>query len=170
MMMIKHFFAFLLVVVTTVSSPLVYAKAPEKSSRTAESVEPKSLDLFRASLRIETREYVKDAMELTPSEDKAFWSIYHKYEADLMRLNDRRLKLVKGYGKQFATLTEGQADSMAQEFFAIRKERIALLEDYYGKIAKSLSKRTAARFIQVESVLQAAGDVQVGTHIPLIPK
>jgi hypothetical protein len=40
----------------------------------------------------------------------------------------------------------------------------------YSKVAKATSKVIAARFLQVESVLQGASDVAIGSSIPLMEK
>ncbi len=143
-------------------------KVPAAAS--AENTAQDELSLFRASLRIDRRDFVKEAMDLNEEDAKKFWSLYHQYEADMMKLNDKRLALIKDYADNFKNMTESKADDLVKRSFEYRKSRNALLEKYYGKIAKATSKMVGARFLQVEGVLQGAGDVAVGASIPLMPK
>ncbi|MEW6039790.1 MAG: hypothetical protein AB1648_16330 [Pseudomonadota bacterium] len=143
------------------------ASSPAPVARPAEQDE---LALFRASIRMEKREFIADAMDLDEAQGKKFWSIYHQYEADLMKLNDIRYALINDYAASFDTISEAKADELVKAALDFRKSRTALLEKYYGKLAKSLSKKIGARFLQVENVLQGAEDVEIGASLPLMPK
>ncbi|MDF9392001.1 hypothetical protein ELQ36_05765 [Methylococcus capsulatus] len=133
-------------------------------------VEQDELALFRATIRMEKREFLADAMDLDEVHSKKFWSIYHQYEADLMKLNDARYALINDYAANFDTISETKADELVRAALEFRKSRTALLEKYYGKLAKALSKKIGARFLQVENVLQGAEDVEIGASLPLMPK
>jgi hypothetical protein len=144
--------------------------AVKKAAPSVEASEHEQLAMMRASIRINKRDFIKDAMEFDEKDGKIFWSIYHQYEADLIKLNDIRQDTIEEYAKNYENITEAKADEIVKKSFDYRKARTSLLEKYYGKLAKALSKKTAARFIQVENVLQAAGDVTIGTSIPIMPK
>ncbi|MGR8999053.1 MAG: hypothetical protein ACU88J_08405 [Gammaproteobacteria bacterium] len=175
----KLVFAF---AIATVSLPALYnvaqAETPEPApvSAQAEALPPeitgqqKELDLFRSSLRMEKWNFVKQAMALNGEEEKKFLSQYNKYEADLKKLNDKRVAIIKDYVANFEKMNDKEAGELVKRSFKFRKQRIALLEKYYGKIAKATSKVIGARFLQVESVLQGAGDVAIGSEIPLMSK
>jgi len=147
-----------------------FVQAAEKPAPAAASSGEDELALFRASTRIDRRDYVKKAMELNEADGKKFWSLYHQYEADLMKLNDKRLATIKDYADNFDGITNEKADDLVKRSLEFRKARNSLLEKYYGKIAKATSSVVGARFLQVEGVLQGAGDVTIGTSIPLMPK
>jgi hypothetical protein len=142
----------------------------KKAAPSVEASEHEQLAMMRASIRINKRDFIKDAMEFNEKDGKIFWSIYHQYEAELMKLNDMRQDTIEDYAKNYENITEAKADEIVKKSFDYRKARTSLLEKYYGKLAKALSKKTAARFMQVENVLQAAGDVTIGTSIPIMPK
>ncbi len=142
----------------------------QKAAPSAEASEHEQLAMMRASIRIDKRNFIKDAMELDKEEGKTFWSIYHQYEAELIKLNDMRQDVIEDYAKHYEDISEAKADELVKKSFEFRKNRTSLLEKYYGKVAKALSKKLAARFMQVENVLQAAGDVTIGTSIPIMPK
>lgn len=167
----KKLLAFALAVASlTVPMPGVRAETPAAKAPAAKKSGQDELSLFRASLRMDKRDFVKQAMALNGEQGKKFWSLYHQYEADLMTLNDKRMGIIKSYADSFEEMTEAKADELVKRSLEFRKARAALLEKYYGKIAKATSKVVGARFLQVESILQGAGDVAVGSSIPLMPK
>lgn len=149
---------------------LLISHGAQAETAPAEATGQDALALFRASTRIDRRDFVKQSMNLSEEQGKKFWSLYHQYEADLMKLNDKRLAVIKDYADTFENMSESKADELVKRSLDFRKARIALLDKYYGKIAKATSKAVGARFLQVESVLQGAGDVVVGSSIPLMPK
>jgi hypothetical protein len=167
----KTLLALALALATASLPTLLQAEGSAKNAApSVEASEHEQLAMMRASIRINKRDFIKDAMEFDEKDGKIFWSIYHQYEADLIKLNDIRQDTIEEYAKNYENITEAKADEIVKKSFDYRKARTSLLEKYYGKLAKALSKKTAARFIQVENVLQAAGDVTIGTSIPIMPK
>jgi hypothetical protein len=146
------------------------AGVKEAVATAAAADEGKELDMFRFSLRMEKVEFVKKAMKLTPEQEKKFMDVYYPYDVELKKLNDKRLAIIADYAAKFDTITDADADKLAKRALDYRKQRNALLEKYYGKIAKATSKTIAARFLQVESVLQATSDVKIGSTLPLMPE
>lgn len=138
------------------------------SAGTAE--EDKELKMFRFALRMDKLDFVKKAMALNPEMEGKFLDQYYRYDIELKKLNDDRLSIVKDYVNQFDKMTDKEADKLVKRSFTFRKQRNALLEKYYGKIAKATSKVIAARFLQVENLIQGAGDVAIGSSIPLMEK
>jgi CRISPR/Cas system CMR subunit Cmr6 (Cas7 group RAMP superfamily) len=113
---------------------------------------------------------VKAAMNLNDKEAEKFWSIYDQYKADLMKLSDRRLQLIKDHAANFHTMTDDKAGKLAKTAFELQKSKINLLESYYKKVSKAVSNKVAVRFAQVENVMNSALDLKLGTSIPLMPK
>ena len=147
-------------------APVVPVAAPTQEITGQES----ELDLFRSSLRMEKWQFVRQAMALNGEEEKKFLSQYNQYEADLKKLNDKRIEIIKDYAANMENMNDKKAGELVKRSFEFRKKRNELLEKYYGKVAKATSKVIGARFLQVESVLQGAGDVAVGSEIPLMSK
>ncbi|HEY8036805.1 MAG TPA: hypothetical protein VIF37_14590 [Methylobacter sp.] len=132
--------------------------------------EGKELDMFRFSLRMEKLDFIKKAMKLPPEQEKKFLDQYYLYDTELKRLNDERLATISDYAAKIDNITGAEADKLVKRMFNFRKNRTALLEKYYGKIAKATSKTIAARFLQVESILQGTSDVKIGSALPLMPE
>ena len=166
--------------ISTVSFPalnnLAQAETPAPVAAPAEALPPEitgqetEIDLFRSSLRMDKWQFVRQAMALNGEEEKKFLSQYNQYEADLKKLNDKRIAIIKDYAANFEKMNDKKAGELVKRSFEFRNQRNALLEKYYGKIAKATSKVIGARFLQVESILQGAGDVAIGSEIPLMSK
>lgn len=144
------------------------AAAPAPAADTAE--EGDELKMFRFVLRMDKLDFVKKAMHLNEEQEKKFLSQYVRYDIELKTLNDERLAIINDYAANIETITDKDADKLVKRSLNFRKQRTALLEKYYGKVAKATSKVIAARFLQVEAVLQGAGDVAIGSSIPLMEK
>jgi hypothetical protein len=162
--------ALALISLTLLDQGLTAAETPATSAPAAEQTPQDKIAQLRASLRIDRRNFLKQTMGLSEEEGNKFWSLYYQYEADLMKLNDKRIEVIKDYSTNFEKMTEAKADDLVKRSMEFRKTRSALLEKYYGKIAKATSKIVGARFLQVESVLQGAGDAEIGASLPLMQK
>jgi sorbitol-specific phosphotransferase system component IIBC len=115
-------------------------------------------------------EFVKSAMQLNEAQEQKFLEQYDRYDIALKALNDERLAIIEEYAANFDKITDQEADVLVKRSFDFRKKRTALLEKYYELVAKATSKVIAARFLQVESVLQGTADVTIGSSIPLMAK
>jgi hypothetical protein len=132
--------------------------------------EGRELDMFRFSLRMEKLDFIKKAMKLPPEQEKKFLDQYYLYDTELKKLNDERLAVITDYAAKVDNIKGAEADKLIKRVFNFRKQRTVLLEKYYGKIAKATSKTIAARFVQVESILQGTSDVKIGSSLPLMPE
>ena len=132
--------------------------------------EENEFKMFRFSLRMERLDFVKQAMALNKEQEEKFLTQYYIYDIELKKLNDKRLAIIKDYVDNFEKINDKKAGELVKRSFEFRKQRGALLEKYYGKVAKATSKVIGARFLQVESVLQGASDVAIGSEIPLMSK
>lgn len=167
--------------IATISLPAInnvaYAEGESAPSTTATPVpaaettdEGNELKMFRFSLRMDKLDFVKKAMKLDAEQEKKFLDQYYRYDVELKKLNDERVSIINDYAANFEKITNKEADKLVKRSLNFRKQRNALLEKYYGKIAKATSKVIAARFLQVESVLQGTSDVAIGSSIPLMPE
>jgi hypothetical protein len=152
------------------------AETPAPVAAPAEALPPeitgqdKELDMFRFTMRMDKLDFVKQTMALNAEQEKKFLSQYYVYDIELKKLNDKRLAIIKDYAANLAKIDDKKADELVKRSLEFRKQRAALLAKYYGKIAKATSKVIGARFLQVESILQGAGDVAIGSEIPLMSK
>ena len=127
-------------------------------------------ELLRADIRANKTAIVTSAMELDDTQSEAFWPIYREYEAELIKLNDESLAMVKDYAANYASMTDETAKDLLKRGFKVREGRTKLLKKYTGKVDKALGSKVAARWAQVEGALQAAVDLQMASDLPLMKK
>lgn len=141
----------------------------QKSARYSESKEQQSLELLMASQRMDKREMLKNALALNQTESDRFWPIYYEYQAQLIPIYDRKFALIEQYADDYPKLSEREADHLVRESLTAKKQQIELLQTYYSRVGRVLSKNIAARFVQLESAWNGAFDVKLLSRLPLIP-
>lgn len=129
-----------------------------------------ALQMFRFALEMDKEDFIKKSMKLDPAQEKKFMDVYYVFNAKLLALNNKRLAVIADYLNDLDKMTEAKAGELAKRALEFRKQRVALDSKYYSALAKATSKTIAARALQVESILQGAGDVAIGSRLPLMPK
>lgn len=124
------------------------------------------IDLIRADMRANKEAIVTKAMAFQPGEAEKFWPVYHSYEAEVVTLNDERLKLIREYAEKYDTLTDAEAKAMAEKSFGWQTRRTNLQRKYFTRMAKSTSNLTAAKFFQLEHRFNLAVDLAVASELP----
>ncbi len=127
-------------------------------------------ELLRSDLRANKTAILTSAMELDATQSEAFWPIYREYEAELIKLNDENLAMIKDYAANYSSMTDEMAKDLLKRGFSVREGRTKLLKTYAGKVEKALSPKVAARWVQCELAIQAVIDVQMGSELPLMRK
>jgi hypothetical protein len=125
-------------------------------------------ELLRADLRANKTAILTQAMALDATQSDVFWPIYREYEAELIKLNDEALALVKDYAANYDAMTDATAKDLLKRGFAIREGRTKLLKKYTGQVGKKLSPMVAARWAQCEQAIQSAIDLQMASQLPLM--
>jgi len=129
------------------------------------------IELLRSDLKTDKVEIVKTAMKgLEGAKADAFWPVYRKYQGELDVIGDKRLALMKDYAANFEKMTDEKAKSLVKQALDLQSARTSLLKKYYGNFEKVLGATDAAKLVQVESLMNALIDVQVGANLPLIEK
>ncbi len=115
------------------------------------------------------RELVEINMQLSEEEGELFWPIYNQYSDEMVKLNDRLLKLITSFAESYnnENLSNETATNLIQEHFAIQKQKIKIQEKYNTKLQKVLPTKRVMRFIQVENKLSALVDAGLALQIPL---
>src|SRR5688572_9782449 len=70
-------------------------------------------ELLRSDVRTLKVAILTEVMGFTETEDKAFWPIYREYDAEMTKLADDRLAMIRDYAAAFGTLTDERADALA---------------------------------------------------------
>jgi len=138
----------------------------------AQSREP-NLDSYIESLRADLRSdhvaLIAEAMQFSDQESKAFWPVYRTYEADLTKVNDQRLALIKSYVDKFATMTDADAKAMIDQSIDFESRRTDLKKKYAKEFQHAgLSSLTVAKFLQLEHRLDLIVDVHIASELPAL--
>ena len=144
--------------------------APALETATAAEPNGNEFQMFRFALEMDKEAFVKKAMKLDAAQEKKFMNVYYVFNAKLKALNDKRLKIIADYLTNIDKMTDARAGELARRTMEFRKQRAALDSAYYAALAKATSKTIAARALQIESIIQGAGDVAIGSKLPLMPQ
>jgi hypothetical protein len=124
----------------------------------------------RAEMRKDKVVFINESMHLNPSDPNynAFWHEYYPYEAELKKINDERLQLIRDYSFNYNSMDDTIANNLAERALTIHKKRLELLEKYYKKIKQATSAVIAASFLQVEYQISLLLDVEIASTMPLL--
>jgi hypothetical protein len=142
------------------------ASIPAVSAASIES----EIELLRSDIKAEKVDLVKDLLKLDGAKADAFWPVYRKYQAELDVLGDKRLALIKDYAAHMDSLTDDKAKSLVNQALDLQSKRNDLLKKYYKNFDKVLGATDAAKLVQLEHLIMALVDVQVGANMPLVEK
>ena len=138
------------------------------SQNTAQTVSDRDLQLLRRDLRSQRKQIVAANVTLTDVEAQKFWPIYDQYTAELAKINDTKLSLIKEYAADYAAFTDAQAQSIMERWTAADDAVIQLRMKYIVIVEKVLPGKKAALFFQVDRRIGALMDLQIASEIPLV--
>ena len=128
------------------------------------------ITLLRTDVRQRKTEIMGAVMDLNADQAAKFWPIYNQYDKELSKLNDQRVANIQAYAQNYDQMTDAKANELVQNAFAYRKQRGELLAKYYDRVKASLGAVEAARFVQVEEQLLNIIDLQIASHLPVVPQ
>ena len=126
------------------------------------------VDLLRSNVKEQKVQVISQIMAFSPSQASTFWPVYTEYDAELTRLSDRRVELIKEYAENYGVLTDQKADELVNGFFDLRVERTNLLRKYYDLLKGKMGTLAAARFVQVEGQLLNLIDLEIASQLPAV--
>jgi hypothetical protein len=137
-------------------------------SQNAAATADRDLQLLRKDLRSQRKQIVAANVTLTAAEAPKFWPIYDEYAAELAKINDTKLSLIKEYAANYAAFTDAQAQSIMERWTAADDAAIQLRIKYIPILQKVLPGKTVALFFQVDRRIGVLMDLQVASDIPLV--
>ena len=127
-----------------------------------------NMQIVRDKIKADKKLFVAEAMSLTESEAKAFWPVYDNYQKDLIKLNDRAIRMIQNYAKNYQSMTNEAAKKLTDEFLAIRGEQQELMVSYLPQFRKVLPDIKVARYYQLENKISAVVNYDLAMNIPLV--
>jgi len=126
-----------------------------------------TIELLRSDLKTGRKALLTEAMQFTEKEADAFWPIYNEYELERSKMGDRYLQSLKEYAANYDTMTNEMAEKLMKKVFVWQKDNVSLVEKYYKKVAKAITAKRAARFVQMENRINQLVLLQLASEIPL---
>jgi hypothetical protein len=126
------------------------------------------VELARKDIMLQKATIVAANLPLTEAEAAEFWPIHREYEAELSKLNDRKLELAIKFITQQGQMTDEQARMLAKNVFSMEEQRTALKREYFSKFQKAVPATKAARFFQIENQLNMVLDLRLAAAMPEI--
>jgi len=177
MKLLTQIFLATLFIFPVVVTPPIHAQTKTQKAESNVAAAPQSdaqkntqayIDLMRGDVRQQKAEMMGSVMVLSAQDAAKFWPIYSDYDAQLAKLNDQRVEIIKEYARSYDQMTDAKADELIQKSMAYQKQRAELLEQTYDKVKEALGAVTAARFAMVEHQLLLIIDLQIDSSLPVV--
>jgi hypothetical protein len=139
-----------------------------QSSAQSSSQTDKDIQLLRQDVRSQRKQIVAANMQLTDAEAQKFWPVYDQYTADMKKLGDTRVALIKQYAQNYDALTDTQANELMQKWGNLDESVAQLRLKYVPIFEKVISAKKTALFFQIDRRLSLIIDLQVASAIPLV--
>ena len=171
--MLKKSFVALLVIASglLLSSVATYAQAaqgaPATSAQSQASID-QDIQLLRGDIRSQKKEIVAANMNLTPDEATKFWPIYDQYTAEVGKIGDTRVALIKEYAQSYSTITDAQANDFMKRAAAIDQQFNATRSKYVPMFEKVISAKKTALWFQIDRRLDLLINLQLAANIPVV--
>ena len=127
-----------------------------------------NMDIVRQQIKADKKAFVAKNMQLTQAEATAFWPVYDAFQTELSALGDRSVRLVREYASNYQSLSDATAKQLTEDYLAIQRDRVALLQSYLPKFRGVLSEKKVARYYQIENKAYVVVLYDAVRQIPLV--
>jgi len=145
-------------------------KDPAKGSIAKDDSQPNPndfIDLLRKDVRSQKKQIIAQNMDLSDAVAEKFWPVYDQYAAELSRIYDTKIALLKDYAENYSSMTGEQAENYIRKRAEVEQLIMQLRLKYMPAFRKVLSGRETALFYQLDWRLGLAIDVEL-VQVPLI--
>ena len=156
-------------VTLAIALALLFPSLGLPQNTTSQKNSNQDLALLRQDVQAQKKQIVAANLTLTEAEAVKFWPVYDRYSAELSRVNDTRLGLIKEYAAAYPNASDARAQSIVQRWLQTDEAEAQLRSKYMPMIGKVLPGKKMARFFQIDRRLGVLIDVQVTSGIPLVP-
>jgi hypothetical protein len=132
------------------------------------TVSDQDIQLLRKDLQSDKKLIVAANIALTEAEAQKFWPVYDQYTADLAKINDTKVSVIKEYAANYENLTDSQAQDLARRWTDADEKAIQLRLNYFPMFQKVLPGKKVARFFQIDHRIGVVMDLQMASGIPLV--
>jgi hypothetical protein len=127
-----------------------------------------NMEIVKEKIRTDKKLFIATNMQLTESEAKEFWPVYDAYQAELVKLVEREIKLIEKFAANFETMSDDVAKNLLDDSLSIDSDHMKLRQTYLSKFRGVLSDTKVARYYQLESKIDAVFEYELARKIPLV--
>jgi Spy/CpxP family protein refolding chaperone len=147
----------MLVAIAATSSALAQnspsaTKNAAKSSTADDASQPKAddfIELLRKDVRSQKKQIIAENMGLSDDEAQKFWPVYDQYAAELSRIYDTKIALLKDYTENYSSMTSEQAENYIRKRGEAEQSIMQLRLKYIPAFRKVLSGRKTALLLSL---------------------
>jgi hypothetical protein len=105
---------------------------------------------------------------LTDTEATKFWPIYDQYSAEVSKIGDARVALIKEYAQSYNTMTDAQANDFMKRAAVIDQQFSTVRTKYVPIFEKVISPKKTALWYQIDRRLDLLINLQLAANIPVV--
>jgi hypothetical protein len=124
-------------------------------------------EVLISQIQTDKRAVVLSALQLTDTQVAAFTPIYDEYQREMKAVMARGSDVINKFAANFGSMTDDAAKGIMKDFFKVRNDRNALLEEYAKKFGRVLPATKVLQWVQVENKLNTLLDAEAASIIPL---
>ncbi|MGC1424700.1 MAG: hypothetical protein WA354_17660 [Terracidiphilus sp.] len=126
------------------------------------------IKMLREDVQSARKAITAENMNLTADEATKFWPIYDQYAAEVAKIGDARVALIKDYAANYDTMTNDQANLFIQRAAAIDQQFTDARSKYVPLFEKAISAKKTALWYQVDRRLDLLINLQLAGNIPVV--
>ena len=121
-----------------------------------------------ARIQSDKKGIVAKSMDLTAEEAKKFWPLYEQFQRELALPRSAANRAILDLIAADGTLTDANAKRLVEQVQGAALDEARLNQKHFKQLLKVLPARKAARYMQIESKLQAVVRYETAKAIPLV--
>jgi hypothetical protein len=126
------------------------------------------IKLLREDIRSERIKLIAANLPLNDTEATKFWPLYDQYLAEVSKIGDARVALIKEYVQHYNTMTDAQANDLMKRSVAIDQQFPALLTKYVPIFENVISPKKTVMWYQIDRRLDLLINVELAASIPMV--
>jgi hypothetical protein len=141
--------------------------APDASASSTASLD-QDIQMLRKDVQSARKTITAENMNLTADEATKFWPIYDQYAAEVAKIGDARVALIKDYAANYDAMTDDQANLFIKRAAAIDKQFTDARSKYVPLFEKTISAKKTALWYQIDRRLDLLINLQLAGNIPVV--
>jgi hypothetical protein len=143
----------------------IFAQAAQSASSAGLD---QDIKMLRSDVQSAKKTIMAENMNLTADEATKFWPIYDQYVAEVSKIGDARMALIKDYAANYDSITNDQATLFVQRAAAIDQQFTDTRTKYVPKFNSVISAKKTALWYQLDRRLDLLINLQLAANIPVV--